>query len=116
MKIGVITPLNKDLRAGFEHMVELGFDNCQLVCWDLSLYTGVAEVYEADAEGKGWSDCRTCYNTPPYDRYIDMIRSFAAMVKGEIENPYSYEYEVTLHRAILAACGVEADYKASVIL
>ncbi len=39
MKIGVITPLNKDLRAGFEHMVELGFDNCQLVCWDLSLYT-----------------------------------------------------------------------------
>lgn len=84
--------------------------------WDLPLYTGVSEVYEADAEGKGWSDCRTCYNTPPYDRYIDMIRSFAAMVKGEIENPYSYEYEVTLHRAILAACGVEADYKASVIL
>ena len=84
--------------------------------WDLSLYTGVAEVYKTDTEGKGWIDQRKCYNTEPYDRYITMVRAFGAMVRGEIQNPYSYEYEVLLHRVLLCACGVATDYKAQIHL
>ena len=84
--------------------------------WLLPLYTGVAEVYKADIEGKGWIDQRKCYNTEPYDRYISMLQGFAAMVRGEMENPRSYEYEVLLHRVLLRACGVEIDYKAEIEL
>lgn len=84
--------------------------------WLLPLYTGVAEVYKSDIEGKGWADQRKCYNTESYDRYIPMLRSFAAMVRGEMENPRSYEYEVLLHRVLLYACGVDIDYKSEIHL
>ena len=40
-----------------------------------------------------------------FDRYDDMMAGFAAMVRGEKENPWSYEYELSLYRCILEACG-----------
>lgn len=40
-----------------------------------------------------------------YHRYSDMMLSFAAMVRGEKENPYTYDYELDLYRLILRACG-----------
>lgn len=43
----------------------------------------------------------------PFDRYDGMMAAFASMVRGEKENPYTYDYELTLHRTILRACGVE---------
>lgn len=79
--------------------------------WDLPLYTGVAEIYVEDTEGKGWSDQRHIYDTEPYDRYIDMIKAFGDIINGKYENPYGYEYEVRLHKMILSACGVDIDYK-----
>lgn len=42
-----------------------------------------------------------------FDRYETMMQAFAAMVRGERENPYTYEYERLLHRTVLACCGVE---------
>ena len=48
----------------------------------------------------------------PYDRYNAMMEAFAAMVRGEKQNPYTYEYEWTLYRILLRACGVDIDYKA----
>jgi len=84
--------------------------------WDLPLYTGVSEIYLSDTEGKGWTDQRRLYDTEPYDRYINMFLAFAAMVRGDTENPYSYEYEATLHRAVLCACGVDIDYKKEIKL
>ena len=39
-----------------------------------------------------------------YDRYDDMISSFAAMVRGEKENPYTLDYELNLYKSILKAC------------
>ena len=36
-----------------------------------------------------------------------MMASFAAMVRGEKENPYTYEYELNLYKTVLKACGVE---------
>ena len=46
---------------------------------------------------------------PIHDRYEIMLTSFAAMVRGERENPYTYDYELTLFRTLLACCGV-ADH------
>jgi predicted dehydrogenase len=48
-----------------------------------------------------WSDkkCGECYH-----RYGDMMLSFAAMVRGEKENPYTYDYELDLYRLIFDAC------------
>ena len=43
----------------------------------------------------------------PYGRYTKMLSEFAAMVRGEKENPYTYEYERKLHKLILRTC----DYK-----
>lgn len=40
-------------------------------------------------------------------RYDEMMKEFAAIVCGDMENPYSYEHEVMLHKAYLAACGFE---------
>lgn len=39
-------------------------------------------------------------------RYDDMLCSFAAMVRGEIENPNTCDYELALYRVLLQCCGV----------
>ena len=39
------------------------------------------------------------------DRYDDMMRAFAKMVRGEKENPYTYDYELQLYKTLLKACG-----------
>ena len=33
-----------------------------------------------------------------------MMAAFAAMVRGECENPYTYDYELELYKTILMAC------------
>ena len=42
-----------------------------------------------------------------FDRYFDMLTSFAAMVRGEKKNPVTPDYELELHELISAACGNE---------
>lgn len=45
----------------------------------------------------------------PFDRYEAMMEAFAAMVRGEKENPYTLDYELSLFRLLLQACGVEIE-------
>lgn len=45
--------------------------------------------------------------TEPFQRYAAMITSFAAMVRGEAENPFTLEYELSLFRTIMKCCGAE---------
>lgn len=78
--------------------------------WIVSLHTDVRETFE-----RGWNATGNFYQTEPHDRYIPMMDAFAAMVRGEIENPYTYEYEARLHRILLRACGVDIDYKAPIV-
>lgn len=40
----------------------------------------------------------------PFDRYDLMMHSFAQMVCGEKENPWSYDYELELYKLVLKAC------------
>ena len=41
-----------------------------------------------------------------FDRYEAMLLSFASIVKGEKENPYTLDYELNLYKTILKCCGV----------
>lgn len=45
----------------------------------------------------------------PFQRYEAMLESFAAMVRGEKENPYTLDYELTLFKVLLRACGIEVN-------
>lgn len=41
----------------------------------------------------------------PVNRYRNMMQSFAQLVRGEKQNPYSLQYELELYKTILKACG-----------
>lgn len=82
----------------FEKYVGNGLDrNTQI--------TGIREVYKEDAEKIGWGYEGSYRETAPENRYDNMMASFAAIVRGEKENPYSYEYELKLHEVLMKACG-----------
>lgn len=53
----------------------------------------------------GYRAQKRVFSTP--DRYDDMFDEFLKIVRGETENPYSYEYEKQLHDLVLTACGIE---------
>lgn len=72
-------------------------------------YTEICEVDGKDAVASCWSDTRRFSRTEDFDRYDGMLSTFAATVRGEMQNPYTYEYEEKLHRILLAACGEKTD-------
>lgn len=55
-----------------------------------------------------WSDCARVTVTPPFLRYAEMLCSFAREVRGETVNPYTPDYELTVFRTLLRACGMQA--------
>lgn len=55
---------------------------------------------------KGWGDRGTSCDSDPQDRYDGMMAGFAAMVRGEKENPYTLDYELALYKLVLKCCGV----------
>ena len=62
-------------------------------------------ISEQDVEN-GWNSEGTTVESEQFDRYGIMMRSFAELVRGERENPYTPDYELSLYRLILKACGV----------
>ena len=56
--------------------------------------------------GEGWHTPWSVSQSEIYDRYEDMMRNFAELVRGK-ENPYTYEYELGLYRLLLRSCGKE---------
>ncbi len=64
------------------------------------LCTGVTEYASLDWHCPGRS-----FNSDLFNRYDNMMRSFAEMVLGKKENPNTYDYEIMLHDYILKACG-----------
>lgn len=73
--------------------------------------TEMVENY-LDENGKSpWGKEGKHTSFTPYNRYDDMMLSFAAMVRGEKENPYTYDYERQLHKMVLAACGQNVQWK-----
>lgn len=52
-----------------------------------------------------WNEPNTSESCDPVNRYRTMMASFAKMVRGEMKNPYSLQYELELYRTTLKACG-----------
>ncbi|MFO7936329.1 MAG: Gfo/Idh/MocA family oxidoreductase [Kiritimatiellia bacterium] len=46
---------------------------------------------------------------PLKDRYIDQWKEFAAVLNGEMPNPYTYEHDYNVHKAFLQACALPID-------
>ena len=72
------------------------------VCEQGGQYTVMHESHETTDWYKPWVTTKTGI----YDRYDDMMKNFAEIIRGK-ENPYSYDYESGLHKLILKACGKE---------
>lgn len=64
-------------------------------------YTGVRI-----STSENWHDPGYRSATRPEDRYDRMMRVFAQITRGEIENPYTYDYELKLYKLVLKSCGV----------
>ena len=64
-------------------------------------YTVMNEAYSTEWH-KEWDTSKS----EVYDRYDDMMRNFAEMVRGK-KNPYSHDYELGLYKLILRSCGKE---------
>lgn len=70
--------------------------------------TLVREAMIKDGVEHPWHDYSySVFPGYPNGRYTDMMLEFAACVRGEMENPYSYAYEIALQRTLLQACGVK---------
>lgn len=86
--------------AGTEKTVELKpLERYDENTWNL--FTGKTEYTQDDWFNNGISS-----KTDEFDRYNNMMTSFAEYVRGEKENPYSLEYELELYKIILKCCGL----------
>lgn len=68
----------------------------------LNLYTDVTEYKDT-----GWFSKGETHRSQPYDRYNAMMTAFAAMASGEKENPYTYDYELTVYKTLMQCCGMK---------
>lgn len=68
------------------------------------VFISEAESATLDADGRTVREHKV---SEPFGRYSAMIASFAAMVRGEMENPYTLDYELSLFRTVMRCCGVE---------
>lgn len=56
-------------------------------------------------QGNGWNADQDFETSPMYNRYDDMMKNFAQIIRGEKENAYSYDYELQLNRLVMRCCG-----------
>ena len=66
---------------------------------------GLLETSRYEREHINWGIFTQKETSEPFDRYDAMMHSFAKMVRGEKENPWSYDYELELYKTVLKACG-----------
>lgn len=62
-------------------------------------FTDATEYYP-----KTTKDPILTYRSERFTRYGKMMESFAQMVRGEKENPYTYDYELALYTLVLKCC------------
>ena len=70
------------------------------ICINGGQYTDKTEYYTDN-----WDLPGTLTRSEFYTRYENMMASFAAMVRGEKQNPYTLDYELELFKTVLLACG-----------
>lgn len=62
-------------------------------------FTDATEYYPKTAEEPIIS-----YRSEKFTRYGKMMEAFGQMVRGEKENPYTYDYELSLYKLVLRCC------------
>lgn len=75
--------------------------------WYVEPESLVTERYVREATD--WTSFTPKEVSAPVNRYDGMMQSFAEMVRGEKENPWSYDYELELYKIVLKACGVNEN-------
>ncbi len=65
------------------------------------LYTVMREV----PEKQSWQYSGKYTKTNYFNRFDAMLKNFADVAKGRKENPYSYDYELSLFKLLLKSCG-----------
>jgi len=70
---------------------------------------GVLKLALEEDRGGFKKGVQTVEMPPPKDRYEDQWREFAAILNGEMVNPYTYEHDYIVHKCHLAACGLPLD-------
>ena len=59
-------------------------------------------------ETKSWNDIhREVSLVPQLHRYDNMLLDFADLIRGSGKTPYTYEHDLYVHKATLAACGFD---------
>lgn len=67
---------------------------------------GVLNLALEEDRGGFKKGVQTVEMPPLKDRYEDQWREFAAVVNGEMINPYTYEHDYIVHKCHLEACGM----------
>lgn len=80
---------------------------CGHNAWGDDMYKSIMYISLEKDGGSSWGFRANKTETEPYDRYEEMYEEFFQIVNGEIENPYSYDYEMLVHDILLRACGIE---------
>lgn len=58
-------------------------------------------------QGREYTDCKSYIAMPAMTgRYDAMMLEFANLIENKLENPFTYEYELMVQKAVLSACGV----------
>ena len=101
---------NANQKGGFarRELVVTGSKKTVSLC-PLEMYNEEEKLFTTWAEysDTAWGDRGTSRDSVPQDRYDSMMAGFAAMVRGEKENPYTLDYELELYKLVLKCCGVE---------
>lgn len=70
---------------------------------------GVVTLALEEDRGGFTKGIQTVDMPPLKDRYEDQWREFAAVVNGDMVNPYTYEHDYIVHKCHLQACGMPID-------
>ena len=70
------------------------------------IVTGGQYTIASECDEIGWQIPWKVSQSEVFDRYDGMMRNFAELVRGK-ENPYSYDYELSLYKLILKSCKME---------
>lgn len=70
---------------------------------------GLQTTRKKECYNNYWHEDNEVETSEEYDRYDTMMSSFAEYIRGDKQNPYTPDYELSLFKLILKCCGADAD-------
>ena len=109
-KNGISTAKTTDVqKGGFarRHLVVVGSEKTVEIR-PLEMFDGNLQfATRTDYNEISWGDRGQSRDCESFDRYDNMMLSFAKMVGGELQNPYTLDYELELYKLVLECCEVK---------